>query len=98
MRELSPSLRVPGGKDSLKFLGDETAIIDLDGGPGNALGYNCVCQRGEGQLVGEEGISPVPKQPETLCDPITVPKSESDRVISRRMEDVDEFGQGLERG
>jgi hypothetical protein len=91
MRELSLLPRVPGRKDSLEFLGDETTIVDLDGGPGDALGGDGVCQGREGELVGEEGVSPISEQPETLCDTVTVPESEGDQVVLRRMEDVDEF-------
>lgn len=89
MRTFSLLLRVPSRKDSLEFLRDETTIIDFDGGPGDALGCDGVCQGGEGQLVGKESISPITEQPETLCDAIAVPESEGDQVIPRRMERVD---------
>jgi hypothetical protein len=98
MRELALGPRVPGGEDSLEFLRDETTVIDLDGGPGDALGSDGVRQGGESQLVSEEGVSPVSEKPEAFCDAITVSESEGDQVVPRRMEGVDEFGQGFERG
>jgi len=98
MRELSLGSRVPSGEGSLEFFGDQPATVDLDRGPGNALGGDGVCQGREGQLVGEEGVSPISEEPEALCDAITIPKSEGDHVVLRRMEDINEFGQRLEGG
>jgi len=98
MRELSLGPGVPSGEDPFEFLGDETTIIDLDGGPGDSLSGDCVRQGRESQLVGEEGVAPIPEQPETFCDPIAVSESERDRVVPRRMEGFDEFRQGFKRG
>lgn len=98
MGELSLLLGVPGRKDSLEFLRNETTIIDLDGGPSDALGGNSVGQGREGEFVSEERVSSVAKEPETLGDTITVPESERDQVIPRRMEDINQPCQGLERG
>ena len=76
--ELSLLLGIPGRKDALEFLGNETTVIDLYGGPGNALGCNGIGQGREGELVSEEGVSPIPEEPETFGDTITVPESEGD--------------------
>jgi len=89
MRAFSLSPRVPGRKHSLKFLWDKATVVDLDGGPGNALGCDSVRQGREGQLVGKEGVPSVPEEPETLCDTIAVSEGESDEVIPRRMERFD---------
>ena len=96
MRELALGPRVPSGEGSLKFLGDQPTTVDLDGGPGDALGGDGVRQGRESQLVGEEGVAPISKKPEALCDAITIPEGEGDHVVLRRMEDIDEFGQRLE--
>lgn len=92
MREPALSSRVPSREDSLKFLRDEPAVVDLDRGPGDALSRYGVRQGGESQLVGEECVAPVTKKSEALCDAITVSEGESDQVVLRRMEDIDEFG------
>ena len=98
MGELSPGPRVPSRQDSLEFLGDEATVINLYGGPGNALGGDGVGQGREGELIGKEGVSPVTEEAETLCNTIAVPESQGDHVVFRRMEDVDEFGHGFEGG
>ena len=98
MREFSLLPRVPRGEYSLEFVGDETAVVDFNGGPGNALGGDCIRQGGEGQLIREECVSPVSEQPETLRDTVAVPKSEGDQVIPGGMEDGDEIGQGFKCG
>ena len=89
---------VPCGKDSLEFLGNETTIIDFDGGPCDALGGDGIGQGRESELVSKESVSAVAKEPEALCDPITVAESEGDQVIPRRMEDANQPSQRLERG
>lgn len=96
--ELAPDPRVPCGESSLEFLGDKTTVIDLYGGPGDALSGDGVGQGGESQLVGKKGVSPLSEKPETLCDPVAVAEGEGDHVVLRRMEDIDEFGQRLEGG
>ena len=48
MREFPLGLCVPARKDSLELLRDETAIVDLDWGPGDALGRHGVCEGREG--------------------------------------------------
>ena len=48
MGELSLLSWVPGGKNSLEFLRNETAIIDLYRGPSDALGGDSVRQGREG--------------------------------------------------
>ena len=98
MRELALGSRVPSGEGSLEFLGDQPATVDLDRSPGDALGGDGVRQGREGELIGEEGVAPISKEPEALGDPITVPESEGDHVVLRRMENINEFGQGLEGG
>jgi len=98
MRESPLGPGVPGREDPFEFLWDETTIIDLDRGPGDALSGDCVCQGRESQLVGEEGIAPFSEQAETFCDTIAVPESEGDRVVPRRMEGFDEVGQRVESG
>ena len=98
VREPSLLPGVPSREDSLEFLGNETTIIDFDRGPVDTLGSNCVRQGGEGQLVGEEGVSPVPKEPKTLCDAVAVTESEGNQMIPRRMEGVYEFCHDFERG
>jgi hypothetical protein len=91
VREPSLLPSVPRREDSFEFFGNETTIVDFDRGPGHALCSNCVCQGGEGQLVGKEGVSPFPKEPKTLCDAVAVTESEGNQVIPRRMEGVHEF-------
>ena len=98
MWEIPLLLRIPRGEDSLEFFWDETAVVNFNWGPGNALGGNCVRQGGEGQFVGEECISPFSEQPETLCDTVAVPQSEGDQVIPWRMEDGYEFRHGFKSG
>jgi len=98
MRELALGSRVPSGEGSLELLGDQPTAVDLDRSPGNALGGDGVRQGREGQLVGEEGVAPISKKPEALGDAITVPESEGDHVVFRRMEDINEFGQRVEGG
>ena len=92
MRELALDSRVPSGEGPLEFLRDQPTAIDLDGGPGDALGRDGVRQGRESQLVGEEGVAPISKKPEAFGDAITVPEGEGDQVVLRRMEDIDEFG------
>jgi len=98
MGELSLSSRVPSGEGSLEFLGDQPATVDLDRSPGNALSGDGVRQGREGQFVSEEGVAPISKEPKALGDAITVPEGEGDHVVPRGMEDINEFGQGLEGG
>ena len=96
MGELALSSRVPGGEGPLKFLGDQSATVDLDRGPGDALSGYGVRQGREGQFVGEEGVAPISKEPKALGDAVTVPEGEGDHVVLRGMEDINEFGQDLE--
>ena len=96
--ELALGFGVPGGEDSLEFLGNQAAVVDLYGGPGDALGRYGVSQGGESEFVGEEGVAPISKEPETLRDTVTVSEGKSDHVVPRGMEDVDEFGQRFEGG
>ena len=98
MRELALGPRIPSGEDSLEILGDETTVIDLYGGPCDALSRDSIRQGGESQLVCEEGVSPVAEEPETLCDTVAVSQSDGDQVVPWRVEDVDEFGQLVEGG
>lgn len=89
---------VPVGKDSLEFLGNETTIIDFDGSPCDTLGCDGIGQGRESELVSEEGVSSLAKEPEALGDPVTVAESEGDEVIPRRMEDIDQPTHRIERG
>ena len=98
MGELALPSGVPVREGSLEFLGDETATVDLYGGPGDTLGGNRVGQGRESEFVGEEGVSPVSEKPETLGNAVTVSEGQSDHMVLRRMEDVDESRQRFERG
>ena len=98
MREFTLLPHVPRREGFFEFLGDKSTVVDFNGSPGNALGGYCVRQGGEGQLVGEECVSPFSKQPEALCDAVAVPKGEGNQVIPRRMEGGDEICQGFEGG
>ena len=98
VRELALGPRVPGGEGSLEFLGDQPTIVDLDGGPGDALGGDRVGQGRESEFIGEEGVAPISEESEALGDAITIPEGEGDQVVLRRMEDINEFRQRLEGG